>query len=178
MREFRIETKSGTSNVIVGESIKNVLNYLPTSDVFIITDSEVYRQYHSFFPSFPVFEVKVGEPSKSIECVSALYSWLIGNEATRHSFILGIGGGVVCDIAGFVASTYMRGVVFGFVSTTWIIKLIAADLLPILKRLSDIITTNAGSSSEYFHAALRYCKASACCFSKRSFCPFLKSFIY
>jgi 3-dehydroquinate synthase len=36
----------------------------------------------------------------------------------RSSFILGIGGGIVCDITGFVASTYLRGVRFGFVSTT------------------------------------------------------------
>jgi len=39
-------------------------------------------------------------------------------EADRSSFIVGIGGGVVCDIAGFVASIYLRGVRFGFVSTT------------------------------------------------------------
>ncbi|MDD2562777.1 MAG: 3-dehydroquinate synthase [Salinivirgaceae bacterium] len=118
MREFKIETKNGTSNVIVGESIKNVLKYLPTKDVFIITDSEVYRQYASLFPSFAVFEITPGETSKSFDCVTEIYSWLIGNEANRHSFVLGIGGGVVSDIAGFVASTYMRGVEFGFVSTT------------------------------------------------------------
>ena len=118
MREFKIETKSGTSNVIVGESIKNVLDYLPTNDVFIITDSQVYRHCGSLFPSFAVFEIQPGEASKSFECALAIYSWLIENEATRHSFVLGIGGGVVSDIAGFVASTYMRGVNFGFVSTT------------------------------------------------------------
>jgi 3-dehydroquinate synthase len=39
-------------------------------------------------------------------------------ETQRSSFILGIGGGIVCDITGFVASTYLRGVRFGFVSTT------------------------------------------------------------
>lgn len=38
--------------------------------------------------------------------------------ADRSTFILGIGGGIVTDIAGFVAATYMRGVDFGFVSTT------------------------------------------------------------
>ena len=38
--------------------------------------------------------------------------------ADRSTFILGIGGGIVTDIAGFVATTYMRGLDFGFVSTT------------------------------------------------------------
>jgi 3-dehydroquinate synthase len=42
----------------------------------------------------------------------------MGLEVERSSFIVGIGGGIVCDITGFVASTYLRGVRFGFVSTT------------------------------------------------------------
>jgi 3-dehydroquinate synthase len=43
---------------------------------------------------------------------------MIRREVDRKSFILGIGGGIVCDLAGFVASTYLRGVSFGFVATT------------------------------------------------------------
>jgi 3-dehydroquinate synthase len=43
---------------------------------------------------------------------------LLAIEADRSVFIVGIGGGIVCDIAGFVASTYLRGVRFGFVSST------------------------------------------------------------
>jgi 3-dehydroquinate synthase len=39
-------------------------------------------------------------------------------EADRSSFIVGIGGGIVCDIAGFIASTYLRGVRVGFVAST------------------------------------------------------------
>jgi 3-dehydroquinate synthase len=39
-------------------------------------------------------------------------------EARRSSFIVGVGGGIVCDITGFVASTYLRGIRFGFVPTT------------------------------------------------------------
>jgi 3-dehydroquinate synthase len=43
---------------------------------------------------------------------------LLDAGADRSSFVVGIGGGVVCDITGFVASTYMRGVEFGFVATS------------------------------------------------------------
>jgi 3-dehydroquinate synthase len=43
---------------------------------------------------------------------------LIELETDRSAFILAVGGGIVCDVAGFVASTYMRGTPFGFVSTT------------------------------------------------------------
>ncbi|MBA7653981.1 3-dehydroquinate synthase [subsurface metagenome] len=43
---------------------------------------------------------------------------LLDLEADRTSFLLAIGGGIVCDVGGFAASIYMRGIPFGFVSTT------------------------------------------------------------
>jgi 3-dehydroquinate synthase len=62
--------------------------------------------------------VKPGEASKSLNTASRIYDTLIRSEVDRNSFLLGIGGGIVCDLAGFIASTYMRGLPFGFVSTT------------------------------------------------------------
>ena len=59
-----------------------------------------------------------GEAVKTLETVESIYAKLIELEADRSTFLVGIGGGVVCDICGFVASTYMRGVRFGFVATT------------------------------------------------------------
>jgi 3-dehydroquinate synthase len=50
--------------------------------------------------------------------VKELYETLFSLEADRAAFILGIGGGIVCDLTGFVASTFMRGLRFGFVATT------------------------------------------------------------
>ena len=47
-----------------------------------------------------------------------IYNRLMEMSADRSTFILGIGGGIVTDITGFVASTYMRGVDFGFIPTT------------------------------------------------------------
>jgi 3-dehydroquinate synthase len=65
-----------------------------------------------------VIELGSGEKMKSPETVRNIYSRLVELEADRSSFVVGIGGGVVCDVAGFVASTYMRGLRFGFVATT------------------------------------------------------------
>jgi 3-dehydroquinate synthase len=53
-----------------------------------------------------------------LETVTTIFNQLVDMEVDRSTLILGIGGGIVCDIAGFVASTYMRGTPFGFVSTT------------------------------------------------------------
>ncbi len=47
-----------------------------------------------------------------------IYGHLISSGVDRSAFIVGIGGGIVCDITGFVASTFLRGVRFGFAATT------------------------------------------------------------
>jgi 3-dehydroquinate synthase len=60
----------------------------------------------------------LGEQSKSLVTVERLYRELINRGVDRNTFLLGVGGGIVTDITGFVASTYMRGLEFGFVSTT------------------------------------------------------------
>jgi 3-dehydroquinate synthase len=86
--------------------------------LFIITDTNVRALYGKLFPSAEVLTLKPGEESKTLTVIGDLCGKLLEAGADRSSFILGFGGGVVCDIAGMVASLYMRGVRHAFVSTT------------------------------------------------------------
>jgi 3-dehydroquinate synthase len=118
MKQIEITGNTGRSVIMVGESIGNLGGYLPVNHPVIITDSNVRRLYGDRFPTGDVIEVGTGEKVKNLETIQYIYERLLAMEADRASFIVGIGGGVVCDIAGFAASTYMRGMRFGFVSTT------------------------------------------------------------
>lgn len=118
METILVKGKTSESTIIVGESIANLSKYIPGKGVFIITDENVDKLYSNSFPNFPKYVVKAGEASKNLLSVSEIYRWLLDAGADRSSFVVGIGGGVVCDIAGFVASTYMRGIEFGFVATS------------------------------------------------------------
>jgi len=60
----------------------------------------------------PVFELHLGETNKSINEVERLCSFLLDEGAGRKSVILNLGGGIVCDLGGFAASIYMRGIDF------------------------------------------------------------------
>lgn len=91
---------------------------MPHGEVVIITDDNVRRIYGHEFPEFPVLTLTPGESSKSLSVVENLTQALMDRGIDRSGFILAIGGGVVCDIAGFLASVYMRGISFGFISTT------------------------------------------------------------
>lgn len=103
---------------MVGEKWTNVVKYLPVKEVVIITDENVFNLYHKDFPDFPVIKIAAGEASKRLEVIEDLTKKLLEAGTGRSGFILAIGGGVVCDIAGFLASVYMRGIRFGFISTT------------------------------------------------------------
>ena len=118
MKVFNVHGSTGNSTILIGENFQNIRKYIPSENVVIITDTNVRRYYLKDFPPYEIIEIGTGEKIKDLDTVQSLYRKLVELEADRSSFIIGIGGGIVCDIAGFVASTYMRGVRFGFVSST------------------------------------------------------------
>ncbi len=118
MRVFNVRGSTGNSTILIGERLQNIRKYIPAENVVIITDINVRRYYLKDFPPYEIIEIGTGEKIKNLDTVQSIYRKLVELEADRSTFIIGIGGGIVCDIAGFVASTYMRGVRFGFVSST------------------------------------------------------------
>jgi 3-dehydroquinate synthase len=106
------------STVRTGESISNIRDYTSPADTIIVTDENLNRHYSDKFSDYPVIVIGTGEGIKTLSTVETIIKKLIELRAHRKTFLLGIGGGIVCDIAGFAASVYMRGIPFGFVSTS------------------------------------------------------------
>ena len=117
MQKIIIKGKN-KSEILIGEKLTNLSKYLPSSNVVIITDENIYKHYSNDFPDFPIIKIGIGEQIKTLQTVEYIINKLIDLQADRQTFLLGIGGGIVCDITGFVASIYMRGIKFGFVSTS------------------------------------------------------------
>ena len=86
--------------------------------VIVITDRSISTRYRRLINQYENIIIGKGERIKNLETVAQIHRELIERGADRQTFLLGIGGGIVTDITGFVASTFMRGVRFGFVSTT------------------------------------------------------------
>lgn len=118
MQTITIHTDSRDSRILVGESISNLYQYLPQGKTIIITDENILKIYGSVFPPAPVIAIGMGEQNKTMETLNFIFDKLVMYEADRSTFILAIGGGIVSDVAGFAASVYMRGLRYGFVSTT------------------------------------------------------------
>ena len=118
MEKIAIHTPGFRSEILVGERWDAVSGLLPEKGVIIITDDNVNRLYGDKFPKIPVFSLSPGEESKKLEVIEYLAEQLLLAGIDRSGFVLAVGGGVVCDIAGFLASVYMRGIRCGYVSST------------------------------------------------------------
>jgi 3-dehydroquinate synthase len=109
----------GTSTVVIGRVLDRLDTFLPKDKkVVVITDPNVYQYYSAIIDRYEHILIGLGEEHKTLATLETIYSELIARGADRETFILGFGGGIVTDIAGFAASTWMRGVRFGFVATS------------------------------------------------------------
>jgi len=118
MKTISIHTKHNESRILIGESLQNLSRYLPPGKTIIITDDNILRIYGAALPPCPIISIGTGEQHKTMDTLQMIFHKLVEYEADRTAFIVGIGGGIVCDVCGFAASVYMRGLRFGFVSTT------------------------------------------------------------
>ena len=118
VKTIKIKGAGGDSLIIIGESLLNLGMYVPVEKTVIITDTNVWKWYGKDFPPCRVIKIEPGEKAKNLDTVLDIYEKLLESEVDRSFFIVGIGGGVVCDVAGFAASTFLRGIRFGFVSST------------------------------------------------------------
>ena len=118
MKTVEIRTDTKISKICIGEQLQNLKQYLPQDKIVVVTDSMVSDLYRNYFSDFPVIEIGLGEKNKTIETLQYIFSRFVELEVDRSTFIVAIGGGIVCDVVGFAASVFVRGLRFGFVSTT------------------------------------------------------------
>lgn len=119
-------------NIHIEKSFLSLSAYLKefvtasSQKICIVTDSNVANLYLcevkklccEHFSSVESFVFEAGEVSKNIGSVEELYQHLINNHFDRKDFLLALGGGVVGDLTGFTAATYLRGISFIQVPTT------------------------------------------------------------
>ncbi|NOU60202.1 3-dehydroquinate synthase [Marinifilum caeruleilacunae] len=116
MKSIHIENQNST--ILIGESYLNIQKYLPEKKCFLICDENIYAHYKSFVDDFDHIIIGCGEEIKTWSSVAKIVEKLLAGGADRNSYLLGMGGGLVCDVTGFVASVFMRGLDFGFISTS------------------------------------------------------------
>jgi len=113
-------------NESILESGRWIRKRIRSEDVLVVTDRRVAGLYgetvrmslESAGFRTALFALRAGEHSKSLKSVSKIHTRLIQFGMQRDGLIVALGGGVIGDVAGFVASTYMRGIPFVQIPTT------------------------------------------------------------
>lgn len=123
--KLRISGKSGDCEISSGE-LEDLAGMVKPGRTLIVTDSNVSGIYGKRFPDAEVVEVRPGEENKTLDTVRTIYDRMLEVELDRSSLVVGIGGGLVCDVAGYAAATYHRGMDLGFVPTTLLAQVDAA----------------------------------------------------
>lgn len=118
MKTFEIPGQTGHCTIYIDETLHNLPNHVSGKRLVIITDRNVRQYYEKSFPKADIIQIGQGEDNKNLESIQSIYRQMLDLEIDRSCFVVGIGGGIVCDMAGFAASTYLRGLPFGFVAST------------------------------------------------------------
>ncbi|MDR1195312.1 MAG: 3-dehydroquinate synthase [Endomicrobium sp.] len=130
MKKLKVKLKDNSYNIIIDPNEKDFLlsfrQYVKSKSVFIVTDTNVAKLYLKNLEKIlneagydcKSAVIKAGETGKNLKSLSFLYDKALACGIDRKSCAIALGGGVVGDVAGFFAATYMRGIGLVQVPTT------------------------------------------------------------
>ena len=128
MKRLTVDLNTTSYPILIENGLQSQLCHLldQFSDVVVITDETVYRLYGALLQQQfacrdkkqMILRVPDGEKSKSLPMAQHLYTEFIRRGVKRSATVVAFGGGVVGDLAGFIAATYLRGIGFVQVPTT------------------------------------------------------------
>ena len=133
MKKINLTHSNGSYDIYIGENLIETagdyieeLNLNPKTKFCIVSDDIVYPLYGGIVKNsvekkgFAVkyFVFKNGESQKNLSVISEIYNFLCENKFDRNDYLIALGGGVVGDMTGFAAATYLRGIKFIQIATT------------------------------------------------------------
>ncbi|MEP6468079.1 MAG: 3-dehydroquinate synthase [Parafilimonas sp.] len=119
MKKQIINFNSSSTTFYFDASFDLIQKITSKENTVIITDENVFcGNNHKKFKGWKTIVLKAGEQHKIQHTVDIIIEQLIDFGCDRKSFLVGVGGGVVTDITGYVAGVFLRGIQFGFVPTS------------------------------------------------------------
>ena len=104
--------------------LSSLLSDLPKGQLFVLTDSHTKVHCLPLFAesignfSYHLLTLEAGEVTKNLTSVLLVWDFLLKHRATREAVLVNLGGGMITDLGGFAAATYMRGIRFVNIPTT------------------------------------------------------------
>lgn len=131
MSELTINLGNYTYSIFIevdsfSDAAKEIVRHCNANNCIIITDENVAVHYSDKLidalatngAKTHLYKITPGEQSKSLLTAEQIYTWMLANRFHRDAVIIALGGGVVGDLAGFIAATYLRGIRWIQIPTT------------------------------------------------------------
>ena len=118
MKHIKYRFSSSSTDFYFAYGISHLKKITDPGATVLITDENIFNAHTKRFKGWNTIVVNPGEEFKVQSTVDSIIGQLIEYEADRKTVLVGVGGGVITDITGYVASVYMRGLQFGFIPTS------------------------------------------------------------
>ncbi|NTS43359.1 3-dehydroquinate synthase [Flavisolibacter sp. BT320] len=118
MQVKKVQFSRGATTFYFDSTFAQLKKIVSPATTVLVTDSHLAAAHPKLFKGWQTIVIPAGEEYKVQATVDNVVSQLIALHADRTWTLVGVGGGVVTDITGYVASIFLRGIAFGFVPTT------------------------------------------------------------
>jgi len=118
MKTWKVKFSTSTVSFVLDGKFASINKMVDKANAYYITDENVYALHEKKFKGKKTIVIPAGEAHKHQATVDFIIEALLNFGANRQAVLIGVGGGVVTDMVGYVAGIYMRGVAVGFVPTT------------------------------------------------------------
>ena len=108
----------------IADDLSSILDKITYDKLFILTDEHTEKVCYPLIASIPIIKnakrvvIPANDSNKTIENLMQVWKFLTNNDATRHSLLINLGGGMVTDLGGFAAATFKRGILYINIPTT------------------------------------------------------------
>lgn len=118
--------KENDCSVYFNDSFSRLEKIIDKKNAILLIDNKVCLKHAKKFKEWRIIVCEGGDENKNQIAINSIITQLISMGANRQTILVGVGGGVVTDMTGFIAGIYMRGIRFGFVPTTLLAMVDAA----------------------------------------------------
>ncbi|GAO43275.1 3-dehydroquinate synthase [Flavihumibacter petaseus] len=115
MEKKSIRIGQAVTDYYFGGGLKQLATVTDKRHTVVLTDENLYGIYEKQLKGWKTIVLPPGEAHKQQSTVDGVMNQLIGAEADRKSTLVGLGGGVITDLAGYIGATYLRGIRVGFI---------------------------------------------------------------
>lgn len=118
MTKKQIHFSTASTTFYFDAAFEYLQQLAPVDNTVLLTDANVFTKNKKRFKGWKTIVVPAGEQHKNQQTVDDVIGQMIALGADRKTVLVGVGGGVITDMAGYIAGVYMRGLPFGFIPTS------------------------------------------------------------